>query len=137
MSCVLRRNRHSAGRSPIAHLIVRMSSARNRRLLCSAPAKERTASRCSCRSPVGPGALIGASLTCGSDAIPVLLRSCSLIPPRAALYPCNTRSLSALRTGGVSTEAKAPWDRGCGPNLSAFCWAPVLPRTRVLSWLYS
>ena len=32
-----------------------------------------------------PGALLGARLTCGSDAIPVLLRPCSLIAPRAAM----------------------------------------------------
>ena len=29
---------------------------------------------------------MGASLTCGSDAIPDLLRPCSLMAPRAALY---------------------------------------------------
>ena len=86
MSCVLLRNRHSSGKSPIAHFIVRMSSPRNRRLLSPAPAKEMTASRCSCRSPVGPSELMGASLTCGSDAMPVLLRPCSLIASCAALY---------------------------------------------------
>ena len=31
------------------------------------------------------GALLGARLTCGSDAIPVLLRPCSFIAPRAAM----------------------------------------------------
>ena len=30
-----------------------------------------------------PGALMGASLTCGSEAIPVLLRHCSIIALRA------------------------------------------------------
>ena len=41
--------------------------------------------QCSCRSPVGPGALIGDSLTWGNEAIPVLLRPCSLIALRASL----------------------------------------------------
>ena len=72
MSCVLRRNRHSSSKSPVAHLIVRMSGPRNKR-----PAKETMASKCSCRSLVCPGALMGVSLTCGSNAIPVLLRPCS------------------------------------------------------------
>ena len=53
ISCVLSRKRHSSGKSPIAHLIVRMSRHRNRRLIWPAPAKETMASRCSCRSPVG------------------------------------------------------------------------------------
>ena len=52
-----------------------MSTARNRRLLWPVPAKETMASRCSCRSPVGPGALIGESWTWGNEAMPVLLRS--------------------------------------------------------------
>ena len=60
---VLSRKWHSSGKSPVAQLIVRMSSSRNRRLLWPAPAKETVASRCSCRSPVGPGAHIGDSLT--------------------------------------------------------------------------
>ena len=42
MSCVLRRNRNSSGSSPIAHLTVKKSSTRNKRLLCPAPAKEMT-----------------------------------------------------------------------------------------------
>ena len=40
-----------------------------------APAMATMASRCSCRSPGGPGALTGASLMCGSEEKPVLLRA--------------------------------------------------------------
>ena len=80
ISCV-----HSSGRSPMAHLIVRMSRLRNRRLLWPVPANETVASRCSCRSPVGPGVLFGDILTWGNEAMPVLLRPCSLIALRACL----------------------------------------------------
>ena len=52
----------------------------------SGSCEEMIASRCSCRSPVSPGPLMGANLTCGSDAIPVMLRPCYLIAVRAALY---------------------------------------------------
>ena len=39
MSCVLSRNRHSAGKSPVAHMTVRMSRNLKIRLPCPAPAK--------------------------------------------------------------------------------------------------
>ena len=65
-NCVLNRKRYSSGKCPVAHLIGRLSSSRNRRLLWPGPEKETTASRSSCRSPVGPGALIGDSLTCAA-----------------------------------------------------------------------
>ena len=58
--------------------------------LSGSPAKETIASKCSCRSPGGPGAPTCASLTCGSNAIPVLLRPCSLIALRAALSPSSS-----------------------------------------------
>ena len=45
------------------HLTVRMSRMPKSRLRWPAPAKAMMASSCSCRSPVGPGALVGASLT--------------------------------------------------------------------------
>ena len=49
----------------------------------------------------------GQFLTCGSDARPVLMRPCSLIALRAALYlppfPSNTRCLGTFRTGGMSS----------------------------------
>ena len=70
--CVLRRNRHSSGKSPIAH---------NVKLSKQTPSLSSTSA-----GDVGPGALMGVSRTCGSDAMPVLLRPCSLIAPRAALY---------------------------------------------------
>ena len=110
MSCVLRRNRHSSSKSPVAHFIVRMSSPRNKHLLWPGPANETMASRCSCSSPVDPGALMGASLTCGSDARPVLLRPCSLTALRAALYlsppPSNPRRLGTFCNGGMSASAE-------------------------------
>ena len=71
ISCVLSRNRHSQCRA-------------NKRLLWPAPAKETMASKCYCRSQVGPGALTGDRLTCGSEAVPVLTQPCSLIAHRAA-----------------------------------------------------
>ena len=105
----LRRKRHSYGKSPVSHIIVRMSRPRNKRLW-PAPAKETMTPTCSCRSPVGPKTLMGASLTCGIDATPVLLRPCSLIAPRAALYlpPLQSiRAASALSAVvGVSASAR-------------------------------
>ena len=89
------------------------------RLLWPAPAKETTASRCSCRSPVGPGALIGDSLTWGNEAIPVLLPT--LLPHRAPRQfvspsaPGDSGRLGALRTGGMSSNARTPRNEGCGP----------------------
>ena len=78
---------------------------RGRRLLWPAPAKETRASKCSCRSPVGPGALTGANLTCGSDARPVLLRPCS--PHRAPQEQqthdrCRRHTKPTLPTGAHS-----------------------------------
>ena len=81
---------------------------------------------CSCRSPMGPGALMGDSLTCGSEAIPVLVRPCSLIALRASLYrppPQAVRATSALSTGGMSSSARAPQDEGCTPVPAAVCRA--------------
>ena len=81
---------------------------------------------CSCRSPVGPGALISDSFTWGSEATPVLLRLCSLIALRASLYrppPQAVRATSALSTGGMSSSARAPQDEGCTPVPAAVCRA--------------
>ena len=78
-----------------------MSSSRKRRLLWPAPVKETTASTCSCHSPTGPGALIGDSLTCGSEAMPVLFSA--LLPHRA------------LRTGEMSSNARASRDESSSP----------------------
>ena len=69
------------------------------------PAKEMIAPRCSCRSPVGPGALMDASLTCGSDTVPVLLWPCSLMAPTAALHLPLHAALAASahsNAGGMS-----------------------------------
>ena len=77
----------SSVRSPVAHRTVRKSSTLNILLLSPAQAKATRASRCSCRSPVGRGALMGASSTCGSEEIPVLLRpTCCL-----SRIPCFLR----------------------------------------------
>ena len=75
-----------AGVSSVAQLIVRTSRTLNGLLFCPAPAKAIMASRCCCRSPVGLGALMGASLTRGSEANPVLLRLRSLMALRTVLY---------------------------------------------------
>ena len=61
--------------------------------------------------PEGPRALIGARLTCGSDAIPVLLRPCSVIPLRANLY----------RPPLQASATRAPQNQGCGPVLPTIC----------------
>ena len=95
-----------------AHLIVRMSRILTSRLLCPAPANAMMASRCSCPSPAGPGALMGALLTCGSEAIPVLVRPCSLMELRAALclpppQAASSRS-SSHHIRGICMFARAP-----------------------------
>ena len=82
---VLRKNRYSSGRSPVAHLNVRTSGTLNIRLLCPAPANATIASKCSCLSLKGP-AHMGAGLTSRSDATPALPRRCSLMALRASLY---------------------------------------------------
>ena len=116
-SIVCWRNRHSSGKSPVAYSIVRMSRPRNKHLLCPAPAKETMASRCSCRSPVGPGALMGANMTCGSDATPVLLRPCSLKTPALYLTPPQATCVASAHSAvvGMSASARAPPDQGCSP----------------------
>ena len=61
-----------------------------------------------------------ASLTCGSEAVPVLLRPCSLTALRAALHlpppqaACVARACSAF-------EGCVPRNQGCGPVLPAIC----------------
>ena len=115
MSCVLRRNRHSSGKSPIAQLIVRMSRPRNRRGLCRAPAIHLW----------GPGALMRASIKCESDAITCfaapLFAHCT---PRCCVpvtTPSTTRCLGRFCIGGMSSKARAPWNQGCSPVLSTIC----------------
>ena len=49
VGCVLRRKRHSSGKSPVARLVVRLSGSRGGRLFWPTPAKETMASRCSTR----------------------------------------------------------------------------------------
>ena len=106
---MLSKKRHSSGKSVVAHLIVRMSRPWKRRLLWPAPAKETTPSRCSCRSPAGPGALTG-----GSFDVEQRSDTCfasTLLPHRAPRQfvspssPSGSRRLGALRTGGMSSNA--------------------------------
>ena len=63
---------------------------------------------------------MGASWTCGSDAIPVLLRPCSLTALDAVFFlpplPSNTRRLGTFRASGMSSGARPPRDQGCGPS---------------------
>ena len=100
MSCALRRNRRSSGKSP-----VRLSKTLtlNGLLFCPAPAKAMMASRCSCRSPVGPKALIE-----------MWERSDSCLP--AALFShgaagcfVSTSTPSCLTRLSSALEGCAPW----------------------------
>ena len=79
------RKRQCSERSSKAHRTVSTSSTRNNRLLRPAPAKAITASRRTCRSPVGPGELMGASVACGNEESPVLFRSRTCLSARAAV----------------------------------------------------
>ena len=83
---IKKEKRHTSGRSPVAHLTVKTLRTLIIRLLCPAPANATIASKLSCLAPEDPGALTGASLTCGSDATPVLLRPFSPMTLRASLY---------------------------------------------------
>ena len=120
--CVLSRKRHSSGKSPVAHLFVRMSRPRKRRLLWPAGAKETMASRCSCRSPVGAGSTHRRQFDVWqrSDTCFVL----ALLPHRA---PCPCTFLhakqSALPRRTPSSNARAPWDESCSPVSAAVCRA--------------
>ena len=73
---------------------------------------------------------MGASLTCGSDATPVLLRPCSLIALRAALYlpPLHaTRAASPLSAlVGRVPKPTLLGIKGCGPILPDNLLSPVL-----------
>ena len=119
-NCVLDRSQHSSGTSPAPHLTVRMSRILKTLLFCLASAKAMMASRCSCRAP---GALMVANLTWESDAIPVLLRPCSLTALRADLHlppPQASRlsRLSSLRVRGMCTLARAPGNNGLWTSAS-------------------
>ena len=95
-------------------------------LFCPAPAKAMMASRGSGRSPVGFGALVGATLACGSEASAVLLRSlflqstagCSV---SASAPSCLSRLIS-LRVRGMCILARDLKKQSCGPVLPTFCW---------------
>ena len=85
------------------------------------------ASKCSCRSPVGPGATHGrqfdvrerSDTCCGSALLPH--RAPSHFVPSTA--PGNSRRLGALRTGGMSSNARTPRNQGCSPVFAAVCRA--------------
>ena len=91
---VSRRKRNSSGKSPVAHLTLKLSRTLNFRHLCPAPAKATTASKCSCPSSVAQRALMDANFDmrerrcwpcCG-------YRLCFLKALRASLYlPASTR----------------------------------------------
>ena len=86
ISCEVSRKRHSSGKSPVAHSIVRMSSPRNRRLLWPAPAEGDNGIQVFVPFTSRTGALIDDSLTWRSEAMPVLLGPYSLIALRASLW---------------------------------------------------
>ena len=79
----------------------------------SASSGQTVASRCSRRSPAGPGELNGDSLTWGSEAI--LAPSSRSAPVCIALPPGKSGHLGAVRTGGMSSDARTPRDEGCSP----------------------
>ena len=77
---------------------------------------------------------MGASSMCGSDAIPVLRRPCSLI----ALRPSNPR-LGALRTGGMSSSGRAAAHQslhGFADGSSGCQGAGSFPALSVCLWLH-
>ena len=127
MSSVLRKIRQSSDKSAVAHLFVRMSSLRNRRFLW--PAFAKAAPWCSCLFLWG---LVHpwASLTCGSDAIPVLLRPCSHCTSR-----CLVPAFSPTRAAGTHSVL---WDDRSQKSLASRLWnkssdsllSPALPHPR-------
>ena len=115
MTCLLRRNRHFSGKSPVAHFIVSMSSPRNRRLLCPAPAKDTMASKWSCRSPVRPGGAARYLFPCGLALSWHLALPCTFHHPKQPALPRHTLHCE------MSSVARAPWNQGCSPVLSTIC----------------
>ena len=121
INCVLCRNRHSSGKTPAAHLIVRMSSSRKKRLLWPAPAK----------GDHGIEVFLPfTSRTSGTHRRQFDFRQRSDTCSVAALLPhcaprccvpsttlTNSRRLGTLCTGATSANTRAPWDVG-GSGLS-------------------
>ena len=124
-----------------AHLTARKSWTLKSRLRWPAPAKAMMASRCSCRSSEGPGALVCVTLTSGSDAIPVLLRLSLSLSQRASRASLYLPPLQAARSPCASSEpvvcVPRPQLQESRPQSSAFCVLPcsLLLLPRVLSWL--
>ena len=121
MTCVLSSHLHALGKSPIAHLTVSTSIAVNRRRRWRMPANLTMSSRCSCRSPEGPAAHMGARRTCGREAAPFRCLPTSFISaiaclktpspqatPRAwSCFSCDERATCRLELRGIRALAQA------------------------------
>ena len=74
---------------------------------------------------------MGDSLTCGTEAIPVLVRPCSLIALRADLYLPPLQAICAASVHSalsrMSSNARAPWDESCSPVPATISRAPRNP----------
>ena len=111
--CVGGRKRLSSGISPVVHLTVWMLRTLESRLRCPAPAKAMIASRCSCRSPKGPGALMCASLTWGAmlflSCCALTLSQHHLPKPQAARAACARSVPVGVYLGRLSVFCRAPF----------------------------
>ena len=135
----LRRNRQSSGKCPVVHLIVRMSSPRNKRLLCVRLLRRRH------MRPNVPAFHLWPRSTRGRQfAVRERRNTCfaaTLLSHGASRCfvpsPRNTRRLGTLSTGGMCSTAQAPRNQGCSPVLSDTLLSPQLRHRRVFSWLWS
>ena len=95
------------------------------------------ASRCSCRSPAGPRALIWRQFDVGQRRNTCF--ASTLLPHRAWRQflslptPGDPGHLGTLRAGGMSSDDRAPLDEGCGP-VPAAVRCPLLPFTFPFLW---
>ena len=120
----IERKRHSSGISPVAHLTVSA---------CEGP----DGTRCSCRSPEGPGANLNwAERTDSCLASPLF--TLYLPPLQAARCLCSLCAckVCTFELRGMCTSARAPRNQGCSPVHFLFCRARCCSSLRVLSWLY-
>ena len=133
--------RQCSVKSPVARRTVNISSTLNIRQLCPASAKTTIESRCSCRSPVGPGGPMGGRQTCDSEEKPVLLRP-TMPPPSPGCARCRGPFQFC---GVVAVPQTTGYECGC-PNLPVFsgpcscsshqslhCFADGTPRSQCTS----
>ena len=115
MSCVLRRKRHSSGKSPVAHLIVRMSSRPKQASPLSSSCEERRwRPNVPASSPSWTWSAHGRQLdvrerreTCSAAALLPHRAPCRFVP---STTPSNPRRLDTFRSSGI--ESQCPELRG-------------------------